>query len=175
MFTVIGSLSDIVAVALRSSLFTVTCVAGSVVVIVPSVTVKLSAPSESMSSVAVMVMVWVASAALFAANVTVPEVTDRSAPSAASAANGALHATLTSDATPADSVTVKVASPPSDTFPVGPVMIRSALSSSFGSSVSPLRSFRVIVAEVTVRPSTVVVPGMMIVSLALDHFIVRPV
>ena len=166
MFTVIGSLAAIVAVALFSSLFTTTCVEGSDVVIAPSVTVKLSAASDSMSSVAAMVMVCVAPAALFAAKVTVPDVADRSAPSAASAANGALHATCTWAATASDSVTVKTALPPSATFDVGPVMRRSVESMSSGSSfVFPLRSFRVISAEVTVRPSTVVVPGMMMVSL----------
>ena len=167
MFTVIGSLAAIVAVALFSSLFTITCVEGSDVVIAPSVTVKLSAASDSMSSVAVMVMVWVDPLALFAAKVTVPDVTDRSDPSAASVPRGALHATCTWAATASDSVTVKTALPPSATFDVGPVMRRSVESMSSGSSfVVPLRSLRVISAEVTVRPtSVVVVPGMMMVSL----------
>ena len=76
-----------------------------------------------------------------------------------------LHATSTCDAIAVDSVTVNSTSPPSETFADGPLMYRSALSSSLGSSLSPFRSLRVIVAELTVRPTTVVVvPGMMMVS-----------
>ena len=52
----IGSLSAIVAVALDAPLFRENCDEGSVDVIVPSVTVKDSAVSDSASSVAVMVM-----------------------------------------------------------------------------------------------------------------------
>ena len=78
-----GSLSAIVAVAELAPLFNDTC-DDSVEVIAPSVAVNDSAVSDSASSVAVMVMVCVAPAALFAANVTVPEVVPRSAPSAAS-------------------------------------------------------------------------------------------
>ena len=92
MLMVIGSLSDIVAVALPADVSTDTC-DDRVEVIVPSVTVKLSAPSESASSVAVIVMSWVAPAALFAAKVTVPAVADRSVPSAASVPRGADQAT----------------------------------------------------------------------------------
>ena len=162
---VMGSLWAMVAVALLSSLFTSTCVDGSVVVIVPKVTVKLSASSDSMSSVIAMVMLLVAPAALLAAKVTVPDVADRSAPSAASVLKGALHATCTAEATAADRVTVKVASEPSATLDVGPVMLRSVESESSGLSfVVPLWSFRVIVAELTLRSSTVVVPGILIVS-----------
>ena len=61
--------------------------------IVPNVTVNRSAVSDNASSVAVMVIVWVAPAALFAANVTVPDVADRSEPSAASELSGADQAT----------------------------------------------------------------------------------
>ena len=90
---VMGSLSAIVAVAELAPLFSDTCDEGSVVVMVPSVAVNDSAVSESLSSVAVMVMDCVAPAALFAAKVTVPEVVPRSAPTAASVPNGALQAT----------------------------------------------------------------------------------
>ena len=101
-----------------------------------------------MSSVTAMVMVCVESAGELAGKVTVPEVVPKSALSAASAVNGALHATCTCDATAASSATVKTAFPPSVTFSVGPVILRSALSSSLGSSVVvPLWSLRVIVAS----------------------------
>ena len=73
MLTVIGSLWAIVAVALEAPFFSDNC-DDSVDVIVPSVTVNDSAVSDSASSVAVMVMLCVAPAAEFAANVTVPEV-----------------------------------------------------------------------------------------------------
>ena len=78
----------------------------------------------------------------------------------------AVHATVTSFDTPADSVTVNVASDPSSTFDAGPDMLNSALSSSLASPpVVPLRSFSVMVAELTSRPTcSVVVPEMMIVS-----------
>ena len=68
--------------------------------------------------------------------------------------------------TAADSVTVKVASLPSDTFAAGPDMLSSDLSlSSVGVVVVPLWSFRVTVAELTLSPTcVVVVPGMMMVS-----------
>ena len=92
---VIGSLASIVAVAAFAPFLSETW-EDSVEVIVPSVTVKDSAVSDSASSVAVMVIVWVAPAAEFAAKVTVPEVSSRSAPSAASVPSGALHATCTS-------------------------------------------------------------------------------
>ena len=66
-------------------------------VMVPSVTVKLSSVSESASSVAVMVMVCVAPAAEFAANVTVPDVADRSAAlRGVGGSEAPLHATWTS-------------------------------------------------------------------------------
>ena len=94
MFMVMGSLAAIVAVSELAPFFSDNC-EDRVEVIVPSVTVKPSAVSESMSSVAVIVIVCVAPAALFAAKVTVPDVADRSAPSAASAPRGALHATCT--------------------------------------------------------------------------------
>ena len=68
----------------------------------------------------------VAPAALFAANVTVPDVADRSADSAPSVPSGADHATCTCDATAADSVTVNSAFPPSETLAVGPLILRSA-------------------------------------------------
>ena len=162
---VIASLSAIVAWALSSSLFKNTCVEGSVVVMAPRVTVKLSAPSDSASSSTPIVIVCVAPAALLAANVTVPDVADRSVPSAASVPSGADHATCTCAATASDNVTVNSAFPPSLTLAAGPLMLRSVLSSSLGSSLEvPLWSLRVIVAELTVRPSTVVVPGMTMVS-----------
>ena len=69
----IGSLAAIVAVAAFAPFFSPICEA-SVDVIVPSVTVNVSAPSDSWSSVAAIVIVCVAPAALLAANVTVPEV-----------------------------------------------------------------------------------------------------
>ena len=163
--TVIGSLAAMVACALFSSLFTNTCVVGSDVVTAPRVTVNVSAPSDSWSSVTAIVIVCVDPAALFGANVTVPEVAPRSAASAPSVPSGALQATCTCAATAADRVTVKVAFPPSVTFTDGPLMLRSVSSSSLGSSVAPLWSLNSMVAELTVRPSTVVVPGMMIVSL----------
>ena len=89
-----GSLSAMVAVAAFAPFFSEICDA-RVDVMVLRVTVKDSAVSDSASSVAVMVMVCVAPAALFAAKVTVPEVADRSAASAASAARGADQATVT--------------------------------------------------------------------------------
>ena len=101
-----GSLSAIVAVAELAPDLSETC-DDSVDVMAPSVTVKPSAVSDSLSSVAVIVMLCVAPAALFAANVTVPEVVPKSAPSAASVPKGALHATCTSLAMAADNVTVK--------------------------------------------------------------------
>ena len=163
MFTVMASLSAMVAVAADAPLFGVTC-DDTVDVIVPKVTVKDSAVSDSMSSVAVMVMVCVAPAALPAANVTVPEVADRSEPSAASVLSGADQATVTSFATSADRVMVKEASLPSATLDAGPEMDISALSSS---------SVRVTVAEVTLRPVTVVVPGMLMVSSPSTTVVVR--
>ena len=87
---------------------------------VPRVTVKDSAVSDSMSSVAVMVMVCVAPAALPAAKVTVPEVVPRSAATAASVPRGADQATCTSFATACDRVTVKTALSPSATLESGP-------------------------------------------------------
>ena len=163
MLTVIGSLATMVAVAALAPFFKDNC-DDSVEVIAASVTVKDSAPSESVSSVAVTVMVWVAPAALFAAKVTVPDVAERSDPSAASVASGALHATWTSASTALDSVTVKVASLPSDTLDAGPEMDSSAESLSTGSPVVVLSSsVNVTVAELTLR-LTVVVPGIVIVS-----------
>ena len=133
-------------------------------VIVPSVTVKDSAPSDSMSSVAVMVMSCVAPAAELAAKVTVPEVADRSAASAESVLRGALHATVTSASTACDNVTVKVASLPSETFDAGPLMLTSAESLSSVSVVVDLSSsVRVMMASLTSR-LTVVVPETMMVS-----------
>ena len=76
----------------------------------------------------------------------------------------AVHATVMSASTAADSVTVNVALPPSETFADGPDMLSSAESSSLGSPVVvPLWSFSVMVASLTSR-LTVVVPEMMIVS-----------
>ena len=94
MLIVMGSLSAMVAVAEEAPLFSDTCDA-SVDVIVPSVTVKLSAVSDSLSSAAVMVIDCVAPAAELAAKVTVPDVDPRSAPSAASVLRGADQATVT--------------------------------------------------------------------------------
>ena len=60
---------------------------------------------------------------------------------------------------------MKEASLPSETFDAGPLMESSALSLSLGSLVVDLSSsVRVTVAAVTLRPDTVVVPGMLIVS-----------
>ena len=118
MEMVIGSLSEMVAVAALAPFFRESW-EESVEVIAPRVTVKLSAVSDSFSSVALMVIVCVAPAAEFAAKVTVPEVAPKSAPSAASVPSGALHATVTDLATAADRVTVKVASEPSATLAVG--------------------------------------------------------
>ena len=127
MLTVMASLASIVAVALEAPLFREICVEGSVEVMVPSVTVKLSAVSDRTSSVAVMVIVCVAPAEELASNVTVPLVsvqvstlgrigTQRSGP-------GHL---VTSFDTAADNVTVNSASEPSPTFPLGPLMLISA-------------------------------------------------
>ena len=77
MFTVIGSLAAIVAVALDAPSFKEGWEA-SVEVIVPNVTVNVSAVSESWSSVVVIAMSCVDPAAEFAANVTVPVVAARS-------------------------------------------------------------------------------------------------
>ena len=75
----------------------------------------------------------------------------------------AVHATVTSFDTAADSVTVNVASLPSSTFADGPLMLISAESLSLGSPVVvPLWSLRVMVAELTVR--SVAVPDTTIVS-----------
>ena len=115
----IGSLAAIVAVAAFAPFFNPICEA-RVEVMLPSVTVNVSAVSDSWSSVAVIVMVCVAPAALLAANVTVPEVDPQVALAAASVPNGALHATCTCAATAADSVTVNSAFPPSVTLAVGP-------------------------------------------------------
>ena len=116
----IGSLAAMVAVAALAPDFSEIC-DESVEVMAPSVTVKDSAVSESISLVAVMVIVWVAPAAEFAAKVTVPEVSSRSALSAASASSGADQATCTSAATAAERVTVKEASLAlGATFAVGP-------------------------------------------------------
>ena len=128
--------------------------------IVPSVIVNDSEPSDSLSSVAAMGMLCVAPAALFAAKVTVSDVAPRSEPSAASVPSGALHATVTSAPTALDSVTVKTASLPSDTLADGPDMLSSAESRSSGTLVVPLSSsVSVTVAELTLRPATVVAPG----------------
>ena len=89
---VMGSLSAMVAWAEDAPFLRDIC-EDSVDVIVPSVTVNDSAPSDSASSVAAIVMLCVAPAALFAPNVTVPDVDPRSDPSAASADSGALHPT----------------------------------------------------------------------------------
>ena len=165
---VIGSLAAMVAVAALAPDFSEIC-DDSVEVIVPSVTVKDSAVSERASSVAVIVIVWVAPAAEFAAKVTVPEVVPRSALPAASVPSGALHATRTSAATAAERVTVKTALPPSATFEAGPVMESSAVSLSPGVVVDLSSSVSVTVAAVTLRPDTVVVPGMTDRLVALDH------
>ena len=92
MLIVIGSDSEIVAVAELAPLFKPTW-DDSVDVIVPNVTVKLSEVSDRSSSEAPTVIVWVAPAAEFAANVTVPEVDDRSELDAESVASGADQAT----------------------------------------------------------------------------------
>ena len=128
MAMVMGSLSAMVAVAAFAPFFSDSCDEGSVDVMAPRVTVKDSAGSDSLSSVAAMVMVCVAPAALFAAKVTVPDVADRSAPTAASVGDGALHATCTSEAMAVERVTVKTALPPSATLEAGPAMESSALS-----------------------------------------------
>ena len=125
---------------------------------------KASSPSESISSVAVMVMLCVALAAELAVKVTVPEVVPRSALSAASVPSGADHATVTSAATAFDSVTVKIAALPSATLADGPLMLSSALSLSSPGVVLLSSSVRVTVAELTLSPDTVVAPGMMMVS-----------
>ena len=161
----IGSLAAIVAWALLAPFVNPICEL-SVDVIVPSVTVNASAVSESASSVAVIVIVCVAPAALLAANVTVPDVAPRSAPSAASVPSGAAHATCTSASTAAERVTVNSAFPPSLTFAVGPLIETSAESlSSVGVVVLLSSSVNVTVAELTVNPTASgVVPGITIVS-----------
>ena len=162
---VIGSLADMLAVALDAPLFTVTCEEGRVVVIAPSVTVKPSATSDSASSVAVIVILCVDPAAEFAAKVTVPDVAPRSDASAASVPSGADHATCTWDATACERVTVKVASDPSATLDAGPTMDSVAVSLSSVGVVVLLSSVRVTVAELTLSPTcVVVVPGIVIVS-----------
>ena len=127
MLTVIGSEAEIVAVAEDAPLFKPTC-EDNTEVIVPNVTVNPSDVSDNLSSVAVMVIVWVAPAELLAANVTVPDVADRSAPSAESVPNGADHPTETSAATDLDNVTVNDASEPSATAEEGPLIDNTALS-----------------------------------------------
>ena len=105
-------------------------------------------------------MVCVAPAAEFAAKVTVPEVVPRSAATAASVLNGALHATCTSAATDFDSVTVKVASEPSSTLDVGPDMLSSAEStrSLVEWSVSVMSTWpQLTVRFIAVVPETVMV------------------
>ena len=91
-----------------------------VLVMAPSVTVKDSAVSDSASSVAAMVMVWVAPTALLAAK------GHRARGGRATqvgglccvrySANGSLQATVTSLATDLDRVTVKLALLPSATL-----------------------------------------------------------
>ena len=112
MLMVMASLAAMVAVALLDPFFNVTC-DDSVLVIVPNVTVNPSATSERESSDMAIVIVCVDPAALFAANVTVPLVDPRSAASAPSVPNGAVHPTLTSAATCLDRVTVNSALEPS--------------------------------------------------------------
>ena len=161
---VMGSLAAMVAWAELAPFFSESC-EDSVDVIAPSVTVKDSAVSDSASSVAVMVMDCVAPAAELAAKVTVPDVAPRSDDSAESVPRGADHATCTAASTAFDSVTVKTALPPSDTLEVGPVMLSSAESLSPGTVVVDLSSsVRVMIASLTLRPATVVVPDTMIVS-----------
>ena len=88
-----------------------------------------------------------------------------SAPSAVSAVSGALHATCTSASTALERVTVKVASEPSDTFDVGPVIETSAESLSPGVVVVLSSSVSVMMALLTFRPTcVVVVPDRMMVS-----------
>ena len=67
----IGSLAAMVAWALDAPFLRDIC-DDSVEVIVPKVTVNLSATADRLSSVTAIVMVCVAPAALFAAKVTVP-------------------------------------------------------------------------------------------------------
>ena len=76
----------------------------------------------------------------------------------------AVHATVTSFDTPVDNVTVNVASDPSSTFDDGPAMLSSAESLSPGVVVVLSSSVSVMVASLTLRPVTVVVPEMMMVS-----------
>ena len=163
MLTVIGSLAEIVAVAELAPFFSDNW-DDSVEVIVPRVTVKPSEVSDRSSSVAPMVIVSVAPAAELAANVTVPEVADKSEPLAPSVLSGADQATTTSAATAFDSVTVNDAFPRSATFDAGPLIDISAVSLSPGGVVVLSSSVNVTVAEVTDSPETVVVPGMMIAS-----------
>ena len=73
MLIVIGSLAEIVALAEEAPFFSDSC-EDRLEVTVPNVTVKLSEVSDRSSSAAPTVIVWVAPAAEFAANVTVPEV-----------------------------------------------------------------------------------------------------
>ena len=119
-----------------------------------------------------MVIVSVAPAAELAANVTVPEVADRSEPLAPSVLSGADQATTTSAATAFDSVTVNDAFPPSATFDAGPLMDTSAVSLSPGGVVVLSSSVNVTVAAATDNPETVVVPGMVIVSFTFHHRVV---
>ena len=121
METVIGSLSDMVASAELLSGSTSTCEARSPDT-VPSVTVKVSASSERLSSVTPTSMVCVAPAAEFAAKVTVPAV---AVTSAASAVPGiTLHATVTSAATWRERVTVNLALAPSGVSAAGDSILR---------------------------------------------------
>ena len=126
----------------------------------PRVTVNVSGPSTSASSVMGMLMVWVALAAEPAAKVTVPEVAPRSAAVAVSVLEGADHATVVSVATSPDSVTVKSALAPSATWSDGPAMLSVAVSLSVRSMVSGTTSTPVAVPF----KSTVALPLTTMVS-----------
>ena len=130
----IGSLADIVAVALDFAPFFSDSCEESVDVIVPRVTVKDSAVSDSASSVAVMVMV------LRRACGAVRGEGHRAGGGRQVCALGCIRAArgarprngARSAFTVCDSVTVKVASLPSATLAEGPEMLSSAVSLSPG-------------------------------------------
>ena len=157
MLMVMGSLSAMVADAELAPFLRETW-SEMAEVISPRATVKLSAPSDNSSSIAVMVMDWLEPASLFAGKVTVPPVVPRSAAFAESVPKGALHSTRTAASTDLDNVTVKTALFPSETGAEGPVMLSSTCSFSPGGMAPWSLSVSVTVAVPTVSPGAVVLP-----------------
>ena len=148
---VIGSLSAIVAEALEAVVLTHTLSAWSPVS-APSSTLKVSDPSDKLSSVSATVMVCVVE---LAGKVMDPDEAPRSAATAVSVV--ADQATVTAAVTAWDRVTVKDAFDPSCTSAVGPVMLKYVESS----------SLIVMTAELMSRPEELP-PTMMVSSPSMS-------